>query len=149
MGLLLGMVHLPQGVGVGPMVGMYVLIVAFTSFEGCTWQPNIVDLTPRFSGLISSVAQAISLTASFCLPLAVAALTPHNTEQEWQTCVLVSFVIVTVSYLIYLCWGSSEQQDWGCDNPKPLLLEDKTESETADEPKAKLHHSRTNSTWGD
>ena len=37
---------------------------------------------------------------------------PQNTEEEWQTCVIVMLGIVSFSYIIYVVYGSSEPQGW-------------------------------------
>ena len=76
MGLLVAMVYLPEG-SETLLTFLYLLTILLISLEGSTWLANVVDVSHQYAGVVSSVAQTLSLPGTFVLPLLVAAITPR------------------------------------------------------------------------
>ncbi|KAF5274220.1 hypothetical protein FQA39_LY07324 [Lamprigera yunnana] len=95
-----------------------IAILSVASFSGA--MVNIVDISPTFTGPVSSVIQVVLMTPSIVAPaIAKTLLINKPAPESWETIFHISGWIVLGTYVFYLIFASADVQSWDhCDNPK-------------------------------
>ncbi|CAG2054585.1 unnamed protein product [Timema podura] len=73
---------------------------------------NHLDLSANYAGSISAFASTISSIISFCAPLLANLITDENTLTAWNTVFYTSAVLTSLPVVIFLFFGSAEEQPW-------------------------------------
>ncbi|XP_012271459.1 putative inorganic phosphate cotransporter [Orussus abietinus] len=72
-----------------------------------------VDLSPNYASVLLGFAGLVTVGAGFISPLVVGLLTNNNqTIGQWRLVFVISAVNLIVSCLIYIFFGSSDEQEW-------------------------------------
>ncbi|XP_013416429.1 sialin, partial [Lingula anatina] len=106
-------------------VAFLTLGVAFTAGVRAGFQINHVDIAPRFAGEIYGITNTLSTIPGMVSPIAVGALTPNGSKEEWQRVLFISGAIYTFGSLFFLVFASGEEQTW--DKPDHLHYQDDQE----------------------
>nr|CAD7394656.1 unnamed protein product [Timema cristinae] len=85
---------------------------------------NHLELSANYAGSTSAFASTISSIISFCAPLLANLITDENTLTAWNTVFYTSAILTSLPVVIYLIFGSTEEQYWNklnFDISEPLL----------------------------
>ncbi|KAF5274228.1 hypothetical protein FQA39_LY07332 [Lamprigera yunnana] len=103
------------------LILMSILLIStfsVASFSGA--MVNIVDISPNFTGPVSSVVQVVLMAPSIFAPaVAKTLLASKPSPYSWYTMFNVSGWIVLASYIFYFIFASADVQTWdNCDISK-------------------------------
>ncbi|XP_035699360.1 vesicular glutamate transporter 3-like [Branchiostoma floridae] len=73
---------------------------------------NLFDIVPRYVSVIEGICRVTCRIVGLTFPLLATALTPHKTLQEWSRVVLIKACVFAATGLIFLVFGSGEEQSW-------------------------------------
>ncbi|KAF2903418.1 hypothetical protein ILUMI_02771 [Ignelater luminosus] len=73
---------------------------------------NVLDLTINFSGVLMSLANGIGVLTGIAVPYLVAKIAENQSMHQWQNVFWVTFVVCTVTNIIYIIWASGERRKW-------------------------------------
>ncbi|XP_052873065.1 sialin-like [Anopheles cruzii] len=79
---------------------------------------NLVDMSPRYAGILLGVSGMISVVPGFVSPIIVGMLGNHTVEQ-WRTIFLLSAGMLIVCGLIYMVFADSTTQPWNTSEALP------------------------------
>ncbi|KAJ3624217.1 hypothetical protein MTP99_017861 [Tenebrio molitor] len=72
----------------------------------------ILDLAPNFAGTVMGIVSGFGAFVAMLTPIVTTFLTPQNTLHQWQEVFWVTAIILGVTTLIFLIFGSAERQQW-------------------------------------
>ncbi|OQR76221.1 sialin-like [Tropilaelaps mercedesae] len=85
----------------------------FLGFSGGGDAAMALDIAPRFAGPIAGVVNTIANIAGLLAPKLVGTLTENdNTLTQWNLVFLYTGIFTTVGSVIFLIFGTAEQQSW-------------------------------------
>nr|CAD7570495.1 unnamed protein product [Timema californicum] len=73
---------------------------------------NHLELSANYAGSTSAFASTISSIISFCAPLLANLITDENTLTAWNTVFYTSAILTSLPVVIFLIFGSTEEQYW-------------------------------------
>jgi len=74
---------------------------------------NYLDLSPNYASVIYGITSTVGTVPSFVAPLMVATLTNgQQTLAQWRVAFLISAGLMLFETVVYLFFGSGEQQPW-------------------------------------
>lgn len=83
-------------------------------------QSNILDIAPNFAGTIMGITNTISNFTGFLAPQLTGLIINHNeTLSSWRLVFFLAAGINILGDVIYVIFGSANEQSWN--NPRPLL----------------------------
>lgn len=94
------------------------VVILFTIGGGLMgfFYPSVVvnpnDLSPNYSGTIMAMANVFTSLSGVATPYVAGVLTTNQTLLEWRNVFWITFVVSTVTALIYGIWGDAEVQHW-------------------------------------
>ncbi|KAF7265869.1 putative inorganic phosphate cotransporter [Rhynchophorus ferrugineus] len=101
-------------------VWMFTVAMGFMGTFYCGMKVNALDLSPNFAGIIMAITNGIGAGAGIVTPYLTGALTGNHTILEWRTVFWVSFCIFMSTSVVYMFYGSGEEQWWNSpENPNP------------------------------
>ncbi|XP_078586769.1 vesicular glutamate transporter 1-like [Branchiostoma floridae x Branchiostoma japonicum] len=83
---------------------------------------NPLDLSPSFAGLIGGISTSCSHLAGSIWVVIVGVLTKHKTNHEWSLVFTVVACLLVAAAIIYLVFGSGEEQPWSRGEPDKKTL---------------------------
>ncbi|XP_066276392.1 vesicular glutamate transporter 1-like isoform X1 [Branchiostoma lanceolatum] len=83
---------------------------------------NPLDLSPSFAGLIKGISTSSSHLAGSIWVVIVGVLTKHKTNHEWSIVFTVVACILVAAGIVYLAFGSGEEQPWSRGAPDKKTL---------------------------
>ncbi|XP_053669046.1 sialin [Anopheles marshallii] len=72
---------------------------------------NLVDMSPRYAGILLGVSGMITVVPGFISPIIVGMLGNHTVEQ-WRIIFLISSGMLVICGLLYMAFADSTQQPW-------------------------------------
>ncbi|XP_033751828.1 vesicular glutamate transporter 2-like [Pecten maximus] len=97
-------------------VGMFGLSVS-------GWQINHYDLAPRYAGVLVSITSASGAAAAIVVPIVAGELTLDNEMSGWNKLFYITIAIVMTALIIYLIFGSGQEQRWAHPPPDIKLVQ--------------------------
>ncbi|XP_073845956.1 putative inorganic phosphate cotransporter [Musca autumnalis] len=78
---------------------------------------NVIDLSPNHAGILMSIVNTVSSVMPIITPLVTGAIVHDEANyQQWKIVFAISAVILIVSNIIYLIWGTTNLQSWNDPN---------------------------------
>lgn len=82
---------------------------------------NALDLASNYAGTLMAVVNGIGALSGIATPILVGYITGNHTPEEWQIVFWVSFGVFMVTNIIFVLFGTGEEQWWNNPrNEKPL-----------------------------
>lgn len=104
-------------------VWMFTIAMGFMGTFYCGMKVNALDLSPNFAGIIMAITNGIGAATGIITPYLTGAITENHTVNEWRLVFWISFGIFTSTSVVYMLFGSGEEQWWN--NPNNLVGKDK------------------------
>ncbi|XP_066258304.1 putative inorganic phosphate cotransporter [Euwallacea similis] len=74
---------------------------------------NHLDLSPRFSGVLFGLLNAVGQGSSIAAPLFVQLLVPDTTDRnQWRTIFLISVGLYVIGATVFIVFASATRQEW-------------------------------------
>ncbi|XP_031765380.1 putative inorganic phosphate cotransporter [Galleria mellonella] len=92
-----------------------ILFIASMAFMGGFYSSvkiNAMDIAPNYAGTCSAFVNGIAAISGIITPYLVGLLTPDQTIEQWRIAFWTVFAVLVVTNIVYLIWGSGEQQWW-------------------------------------
>ncbi|CAH2106479.1 unnamed protein product [Euphydryas editha] len=93
-------------------VGLFIASMAFMGGFYSSVKINAMDIAPNYAGTCSAFVNGLAAVSGIITPYMVGLLTPDQTIQQWRTAFWTIFAVLVGTNIIYLVWGSGEQQWW-------------------------------------
>ncbi|EDO31712.1 predicted protein [Nematostella vectensis] len=74
--------------------------------------PNLIDLSPKYAGLLMGFSNTMGSLSGFLAPGVVGVLTVHGTLEEWRLVFWLTAVLSLAGILVYVAFGSGKKQSW-------------------------------------
>ncbi|XP_065213583.1 putative inorganic phosphate cotransporter isoform X2 [Planococcus citri] len=99
----------------------------------CSLRVNALDLSPNYSGTIMAFVNGAGCISGMLTPYFTGLLTPNRTVKEWRVVFWIMVVILISTNIVYVMFGSGDQQDWNepkiQETPKSSQSKNNTEKE--------------------
>ncbi|GJQ72216.1 hypothetical protein Trydic_g3307 [Trypoxylus dichotomus] len=95
-----------------------VVIAMFTIAMGCMgtfycgMKVNALDLAPNYAGTLMAIVNGIGALSGIVTPYLVGAMTEGQTLTQWRTVFWITMGVFVVTTIIYVLFGSGEEQWW-------------------------------------
>ncbi|XP_045448851.1 putative inorganic phosphate cotransporter [Melitaea cinxia] len=93
-------------------VGLFIASMAFMGGFYSSVKINAMDIAPNYAGTCSAFVNGLAAVSGIITPYMIGLLTPDQTVQQWRIAFWTIFVVLVGTNIIYLIWGSGEQQWW-------------------------------------
>ncbi|XP_006888741.1 PREDICTED: putative small intestine sodium-dependent phosphate transport protein-like [Elephantulus edwardii] len=100
-------------------VTFLVLNSAFNSLCFSGVLVNLLDIAPRYAGVLTGLSQVFGYAAGALSPTATGFLLSQDSELGWRNIFLLSASINILSLIIYLIFGKADVQDWAKEEQTP------------------------------
>uniref|UniRef100_A0AAG5DIP9 Major facilitator superfamily (MFS) profile domain-containing protein n=1 Tax=Anopheles atroparvus TaxID=41427 RepID=A0AAG5DIP9_ANOAO len=99
--------------GCNSLMAIIFLTLATTVHGAVSTGPlaNLVDMSPRYAGILLGVSGMITVIPGFISPIIVGMLGNHTVEQ-WRIIFLIASGMLIVCGLLYMTFADSSQQPW-------------------------------------
>uniref|UniRef100_A0A182QI69 Major facilitator superfamily (MFS) profile domain-containing protein n=1 Tax=Anopheles farauti TaxID=69004 RepID=A0A182QI69_9DIPT len=81
---------------------------------------NLVDMSPRYAGILLGISGMISVVPGFISPIIVGMLGNHTVEQ-WRIVFLITSATLIICGLLYMAFADSTQQPWNSCEDEPSV----------------------------
>jgi len=95
--------------------------VGFTGLNSTGYAVNILDIAPRYAGIIIGFSNVFGSMPGFISPHLVGIITTKNTPEEWQLVFWITALIYGVGVVFFFLTVSGDKQPW---NDPPETRED-------------------------
>ena len=86
--------------------------VGLSSFNYAGFMVNHVEISPQFAGTLFGVTNAASTVSGIAAPFIVAAITPNQTQSEWQVAFFIAAAVRVFGGLFFLIFAKTTLQIW-------------------------------------
>lgn len=93
-------------------VALFIICVGFMGGFYSSIKINAMDIAPNFAAATSSITNGIAAASGIVTPYLIGLLTPDSTLSQWRIAFWICFIVLGGSNVVYLIWGSGEQQWW-------------------------------------
>ncbi|XP_049869092.1 putative inorganic phosphate cotransporter [Pectinophora gossypiella] len=93
-------------------VTLFIVSMAFMAGFYSSVKINAMDIAPNYAGTCSAFVNGLAAVAGIITPYLIGLLTPDQTVQQWRYAFWFVFATLVFTNLLYLIWGSGEQQWW-------------------------------------
>ncbi|RVE46450.1 hypothetical protein evm_008917 [Chilo suppressalis] len=93
-------------------VALFIASMAFMAGFYSSVKINAMDIAPNYAGTCSAFVNGLAAISGIITPYLVGLLTPDQTISQWRIAFWTVFVVMVGTNLVYLIWGSGEQQWW-------------------------------------
>ncbi|XP_063825389.1 putative inorganic phosphate cotransporter [Ostrinia nubilalis] len=93
-------------------VGLFIACMAFYGGFYSSIKINAMDIAPNYAGTCSAFSNGIAAIAGIIMPYLVGLLTPDQTIGQWRIAFWTVFAVLIGTNILYVIWGSGEQQWW-------------------------------------
>jgi nitrate/nitrite transporter NarK len=104
------------GVGYAPTKGIALALlccgVGITGLNSTGYAVNILDIAPKFAGVIIGFSNVFGSIPGFISPQLVGIITVNNTPGEWQLIFWITFVVYMVGVVFFFLTVSGDTQEW-------------------------------------
>ncbi|KAL1497229.1 hypothetical protein ABEB36_008224 [Hypothenemus hampei] len=97
-------------------VWMFTIAMGFMGCYYCGMKVNALDLSPNFAGTLMAIINGLGATSGIVTPYLAGALTEDHTLKQWRLVFWITFGVFTVTNLVYLMFGTGNEQVWN--NPE-------------------------------
>lgn len=95
---------------------MAVVFLIFGMMTMGTFYPSLkvnpIDLAPNHSGTIGAMGHTVGALSGIIVPYVIGVITPNSTWQEWNYVWWLTFIVMSLTNVIYVFWASGESQPW-------------------------------------
>ncbi|XP_061178058.1 vesicular glutamate transporter 2-like [Saccostrea echinata] len=95
-----------------PVLVVLSLAMGFFGLSVSGWQVNYYDLSSRYANIIVSVSSSFAALAGVITPLVAGEFLSSNSLRGWNLTFYVTGAIVLFAALVFLVFGSGEEQPW-------------------------------------
>ncbi|KAI5698092.1 hypothetical protein M8J75_001563 [Diaphorina citri] len=115
-------------------VMFFAIGMGFMGFYYPSIRINSLDLSPNYAATLMAIVNGLgAVSGIFSAPL-IGIMTPNSTMSEWRLVFWLTFIILAVTNLFYLVFGSAEIQPWNDPNPVVQQPPPRSEIEIGPEP---------------
>lgn len=104
------------GVGYAPnkavAIGLLCTGVGITGLNATGYAVNILDIAPRFAGVIIGFSNVFGSMPGFISPMIVGYLTTKNTAAEWQLIFWITAFVYALGVVFFAIFVSGDLQPW-------------------------------------
>ncbi|CAG5031652.1 unnamed protein product [Parnassius apollo] len=93
-------------------VSFFIVSMAFMGGFYSSVKINAMDIAPNYAGTCSAFVNGIAEISGIITPYLIDLLTPNQTVEQWQLAFWTVFVVLVGTNILYVIWGSGEQQWW-------------------------------------
>ncbi|XP_026317790.1 putative inorganic phosphate cotransporter [Hyposmocoma kahamanoa] len=93
-------------------VALFIVSMAFMAGFYSSVKINAMDIAPNYAGTCSAIVNGIGAVSGIVTPYLIGLLTPNQTIGQWRIAFWFVFVTLVGTNILYLIWGSGEQQWW-------------------------------------
>ncbi|KAJ2946183.1 hypothetical protein O0L34_g5117 [Tuta absoluta] len=93
-------------------VSLFIASMAFMAGFYSSVKINAMDIAPNYAGTCSAFVNGLAAVAGIITPYLIGLLTPDQTVTQWRYAFWFVFGTLVVTNLLYLIWGSGDQQWW-------------------------------------
>ncbi|KAJ2946184.1 hypothetical protein O0L34_g5118 [Tuta absoluta] len=93
-------------------VSFFIAAMAFMSGFYSSVKINAMDIAPNYAGTCSAIVNGVAAIAGIITPIVLGVLTPDQTVMQWRYAFWFVFAVLASTNVLYLIWGSGEQQWW-------------------------------------
>ncbi|KAI5652003.1 major facilitator superfamily domain-containing protein [Phthorimaea operculella] len=93
-------------------VFLFIASMAFMSGFYSSVKINAMDIAPNYAGTCSAIVNGVAGIAGIVTPTVMGVLTPDQTVIQWRYAFWFVFAVLASTNVLYLIWGSGEQQWW-------------------------------------
>ncbi|XP_037931748.1 putative inorganic phosphate cotransporter isoform X2 [Teleopsis dalmanni] len=77
-----------------------------------------MDMTRNYSATIMGIVNGVGSLTGVVAPATVGLMTPNTTIDEWRLVFWVAFIMLVISSVVFVIWGTGERQYW--DDPEKI-----------------------------
>lgn len=106
------------------------MVVACMCFAGgatgmiyAGFQVNILDIAPRYAGIVMGISNSIGSAAGFLSPMLVGFITQNKTVQDWRTVFWLTLLLYIIGSVVFCALVSEEREEWDRGEPLPDVQE--------------------------
>ncbi|XP_076823696.1 sialin-like [Clavelina lepadiformis] len=89
------------------------LATLFSAFSFAGFNPNHIDLSPRFAGILMGITNTWGNIPGFVSPLVVGAFTENNPSQhQWLYVFYIAAAVYVFGAIFYIVFASGVEQEW-------------------------------------
>jgi len=96
-------------------IGLLCTGVGITGLNATGYAVNILDIAPRFAGIIIGISNVFGSMPGFISPMLVGYITVNNTPGEWQLVFWITAVVYAVGVVFFALTVSGDKQYWNDD----------------------------------
>ncbi|KAF2903420.1 hypothetical protein ILUMI_02773 [Ignelater luminosus] len=78
----------------------------------CGMKVNALDLSPNYAGTLMAIVNGLGALSGIITPYLAGALTEDQTLSQWRTVFWITLAVFLVTDLIFVMFGSGEEQWW-------------------------------------
>ncbi|KAL0892941.1 hypothetical protein ABMA27_014613 [Loxostege sticticalis] len=93
-------------------VGLFIASMAFMGGFYSSVKINAMDIAPNYAGTCSAFVNGLAAISGIITPYLIGLLTPDQTIGQWRIAFWTVFAVLVGTNIVYLIWGSGEQQWW-------------------------------------
>jgi len=93
-------------------IGLLCTGVGITGLNATGYAVNILDIAPRFAGIIIGFSNVFGSMPGFISPMIVGYLTTQNTAQEWQLIFWITALVYFIGIVFFAIFVSGDLQPW-------------------------------------
>ncbi|XP_048585415.1 sialin isoform X2 [Nematostella vectensis] len=108
-------------------VGLLTIGVGITGINAAGYAVNILDIAPKYAGVIMGVTNVFGAAPGFISPQIVGIITPNKTAKEWRVVFWITFIVYIVGIVLFGLLVSGDKQKWAMDDPSGEKDEEKGE----------------------
>ncbi|XP_055341842.1 sialin-like isoform X2 [Paramacrobiotus metropolitanus] len=104
-----------SGCSIPSVLALLALSTGFTGFASCGFRVNFNDISPSHAGFIYAIGNSVGTITGFVGPAVTGTLTsgPHgHSSSNWQKVFFIAAGFYFLGCLVYVLFGSGEQQNW-------------------------------------
>ncbi|KAJ8668265.1 hypothetical protein QAD02_009928 [Eretmocerus hayati] len=94
------------------VVLLFTISILLKGFSYSSIKLNMRDLSPNYVGVITGLVRGISNFSSILSPYVVGIMTGNQTMSEWREVFWMTFIILFLTNIIYIIFGSGDLQKW-------------------------------------
>jgi len=93
-------------------IGLLCTGVGITGLNATGYAVNILDIAPKFAGIIIGFSNVFGSMPGFISPMLVGYLTTQNTATEWQLIFWITAFVYLIGVIFFAIFVSGDLQPW-------------------------------------
>ncbi|XP_031560803.1 vesicular glutamate transporter 1-like [Actinia tenebrosa] len=101
-----------------PYLAVFLLTigVGITGINAAGYAVNILDIAPKYAGVIMGVTNVFGAAPGFISPQIVGIITPNKTASEWRVVFWITFIVYIIGIVLFGLLVSGDKQPWATEN---------------------------------